>query len=168
MIRPPISIGGLFVFIYRFKFGGPGSRAPEKSTSTVMHPLSFRPKMKNPRRPSLRRAQCGMTRHAATSRMPPMMSPMNPIVAVKKVATMVKDRTGCQGVNVVQNNGKAAGQIVSHVHFHVIPRNTGDSVVISYPRKQTDEKELDMMAATLTKKKSAALDEEIMREMRRI
>ncbi|HLD83935.1 MAG TPA: HIT family protein [archaeon] len=90
------------------------------------------------------------------------------IVAVKKVATMVKDRTGCQGVNVVQNNGKAAGQIVSHVHFHVIPRNTGDSVVISYPRKQTDEKELDMMAATLTKKKSAALDEEIMREMRRI
>ncbi|MBI4018879.1 MAG: HIT family protein [Candidatus Aenigmarchaeota archaeon] len=90
------------------------------------------------------------------------------IVAVKKVTSMIKERTGCQGVNIVQNNGKAAGQIVSHVHFHVIPRNQGDSVVISYPRKQTDEKELDDMASKLTRKKSAALDEEIMREMGRL
>ena len=90
------------------------------------------------------------------------------VIVAKKVATLVKERTGCEGVNVLQNNGKAAGQIVSHVHFHVIPRKQGYTVVISYPRKQTDEKELDAMAATLTKKRSAALDEEILREMGRL
>jgi len=34
------------------------------------------------------------------------------------------------GVNVIQNNGKAAGQLVPHVHFHLIPRKPGDGVHI--------------------------------------
>jgi histidine triad (HIT) family protein len=29
---------------------------------------------------------------------------------------------GCDGFNVVQNNGEAAGQTVRHFHVHVIPR----------------------------------------------
>ena len=33
------------------------------------------------------------------------------------------------GVNIVQNNGAAAGQVVFHVHFHVIPRSEGDAAV---------------------------------------
>ena len=33
------------------------------------------------------------------------------------------------GVNIVQNNGAAAGQVVFHVHFHVIPRAAGDAAV---------------------------------------
>lgn len=34
--------------------------------------------------------------------------------------------TGAAGVNILQNNGRAAGQVVDHVHFHLIPRSEGD------------------------------------------
>ena len=46
-----------------------------------------------------------------------------------RLCKAVKEATGCEGVNVVQNNGGAAGQVVMHVHFHVIPRLTGDGLV---------------------------------------
>jgi histidine triad (HIT) family protein len=48
------------------------------------------------------------------------------IVAVKKVAVAVKKGTGCGGFNVAQNNFKIAGQLVPHIHFHIIPRVEGD------------------------------------------
>ncbi|RLN96751.1 hypothetical protein BBJ28_00009711 [Nothophytophthora sp. Chile5] len=37
--------------------------------------------------------------------------------------------TGSDGVNIVQNNGAAAGQAVFHAHIHVIPRFDGDGVI---------------------------------------
>ena len=46
-----------------------------------------------------------------------------------RLARAVKEATGCEGVNIVQNNGGAAGQVVFHLHFHVSPRFTGDGVV---------------------------------------
>jgi len=36
--------------------------------------------------------------------------------------------TGCADFNVLQNNGKPAGQVVKHVHFHLIPRVEGDGL----------------------------------------
>jgi histidine triad (HIT) family protein len=36
--------------------------------------------------------------------------------------------TGAQGYNVLQNNGRVAGQVVEHVHFHVIPRKADDGL----------------------------------------
>ncbi len=40
----------------------------------------------------------------------------------KKVAAVLKEVTGCDGINILQNNGEAAGQTVFHLHIHVIPR----------------------------------------------
>ncbi|MDD5901558.1 MAG: HIT family protein [Lachnospiraceae bacterium] len=48
--------------------------------------------------------------------------------AVKKVANAVKKTVGCDGINVLQNNGEAAGQTVFHLHIHVIPRTNEDGV----------------------------------------
>ncbi len=36
--------------------------------------------------------------------------------------------TGAEGFNVLQNNGDVAGQVVNHVHFHLIPRFEGDGL----------------------------------------
>lgn len=43
----------------------------------------------------------------------------------KKIATHLKETLSCDGVNLVQNNGEAAGQTVHHFHMHVIPRYIG-------------------------------------------
>lgn len=45
----------------------------------------------------------------------------------------VKAATGCEGVNVLQNNGRVAHQVVPHVHFHIIPRNSGDEFHFNWP-----------------------------------
>ena len=41
---------------------------------------------------------------------------------VPKVATAIKEELGCDGMNILQNNGEAAGQTVFHFHMHLIPR----------------------------------------------
>lgn len=48
------------------------------------------------------------------------------IARVKKIAAHLKEKLGCDGFNILQNNGEAAGQTVRHVHFHIIPRWQGD------------------------------------------
>jgi histidine triad (HIT) family protein len=52
-----------------------------------------------------------------------------------RLVTAVRNATGCQGVNVLQNNGRAAHQLVPHVHFHIIPRNAGDEFHFNWPAK---------------------------------
>ena len=36
----------------------------------------------------------------------------------------------CDGLNILQNNGEAAGQTVFHFHMHVIPRYENDTVSV--------------------------------------
>ena len=40
----------------------------------------------------------------------------------KKLATEMTEKLGCDGFNIVQNNGETAGQTVFHFHMHLIPR----------------------------------------------
>lgn len=45
---------------------------------------------------------------------------------IKKIAPAILRATGASACNVSNNNGAAAGQIIFHTHFHVIPRHDGD------------------------------------------
>jgi histidine triad (HIT) family protein len=47
-------------------------------------------------------------------------------VAAKRLATKMRDTLGCDGVNLLQSNGRAAWQTIFHLHMHVIPRYDGD------------------------------------------
>lgn len=48
------------------------------------------------------------------------------IRTVQKVAIALKKATGAEGINIAMNNERAAGQIIFHPHFHVIPRFAED------------------------------------------
>ena len=62
------------------------------------------------------------------------------MVLAKKVASSMFSSLDCDGVNVVQNNGEAAGQTVFHFHMHVIPRYEGDGAKVSWkPGTLTDD-----------------------------
>lgn len=49
----------------------------------------------------------------------------------QKIAAHVKKEVGAEGINIVQNNGEVAGQSVYHFHLHIIPRKTGDGIVLN-------------------------------------
>ena len=54
------------------------------------------------------------------------------ICVAKKVAAALKEAYKCDGVNILQNNGEAAGQTVFHLHIHVIPRFEGDNISVKW------------------------------------
>lgn len=54
------------------------------------------------------------------------------LIVAGKVAKAVKEELNCDGINLLQNNGEAAGQSVFHYHMHVIPRYNGDNVTIPW------------------------------------
>lgn len=61
------------------------------------------------------------------------------LVLAKKLVTALKEILGCDGYNIVQNNGKAAGQTVFHYHMHLIPRYEKDNVRIGWEPGKLDE-----------------------------
>lgn len=64
--------------------------------------------------------------HETIDQVPPeAAAAMGRIVPALSKAIM--RATGAASWNLLQNNGPAAGQVVPHVHLHIIPRPTGDS-----------------------------------------
>ncbi len=63
--------------------------------------------------------------------------------ALKKLSDQIKTNLKADGINILQNNFRAAGQIVDHLHFHIIPRweNDGKSF-IRQPKDQASSESL--------------------------
>ena len=69
------------------------------------------------------------------------------LVLAKKMITKMTDILGCDGYNIVQNNGEAAGQTVFHFHMHLIPRSKGDEVGLGWKMGElTDEDKEDILS----------------------
>lgn len=66
--------------------------------------------------------------------------------AIGKAAMKVLN---CDGVNILQNNGVAAGQTVFHLHLHVIPRWDDDGLKLSWNPSEVTAEELANTAAKL-------------------
>ncbi len=69
--------------------------------------------------------------------------------AMQDIAGALKQVTGCTGVNVLQNNGRDAGQMVDHLHWHLIPRFAGDDFKLWPQGKYDDMAEMNGMAGKL-------------------
>ena len=69
---------------------------------------------------------------------------------VPKVATALKEELGCDGMNILQNNGEAAGQTVFHLHIHFIPRWNDDTIQIKWATKEYAEGEAAILAAEIS------------------
>jgi histidine triad (HIT) family protein len=66
-----------------------------------------------------------------------------------KIAKAVASGMNSEGYNVLCNNGRAAGQLVKHLHFHIIPRNSGDGVFDRWPAYKYQEGKIEAIAAKI-------------------
>jgi histidine triad (HIT) family protein len=76
----------------------------------------------------------------------------NLIAPLGKVAGAVKEAAAADGYNVLCNVGKAAGQLVGHIHFHIIPRKAGDGVFAKWPSRKYPEGGAEQIAAKIIEK----------------
>lgn len=56
----------------------------------------------------------------------------------QKIARAVQKGTGAEGINIHMNNEPAAGQVVFHIHIHVIPRFHKDGITMWKGRPYLD------------------------------
>ena len=70
-------------------------------------------------------------------------------VLAKKLATALKDELDCDGINILQNNGEAAGQTVFHLHMHIIPRYYSDDISIRWNQGKSDTDSLTELAKSI-------------------
>ena len=68
----------------------------------------------------------------------------------KKVAVLMKEKLACDGLNLMQNNGEAAGQTVNHFHMHLIPRYVGDGQELTMKGTSPTAEELDEVKRQIT------------------
>jgi histidine triad (HIT) family protein len=84
--------------------------------------------------------------------------------AVRVVAHGVEKATGADGVNVNMNNREHAGQIVDHLHVHVIPRFKGDGFKLwpQTPYKEGEAVKMqEKIKAQITQSGSLSLAEQL-------
>ena len=61
----------------------------------------------------------------------------------KKIAAQMSEKLGCDGFNLLQNNGVEAGQTVFHFHIHLIPRYKDGKELIGWEAQSPSPEELD-------------------------
>ena len=64
---------------------------------------------------------------------------------IPKIANAIMSATNADAFSIAQNNGKAAKQIVPHVHIHIIPRYNATGTLWT-KRKILSDIELDVLS----------------------
>ncbi len=63
-----------------------------------------------------------------------------------KVARAIRDASNCEGLNIVQSNGKAGQQDVFHFHLHIVPRFFDDQIIFGWDNTPANRDVLDNLA----------------------
>lgn len=65
---------------------------------------------------------------------------------VKLVSSAVKKTTNADGISIIQQNGKASGQDIFHIHVHVVPRFEGQKLPPFSELREVERAKLDALA----------------------
>jgi histidine triad (HIT) family protein len=68
-----------------------------------------------------------------------------------KIAAAVTAAMNTDGYNVLCNNGRAAGQLIEHLHFHIIGRKTGDGLFDRWPAYKYEQGKIEVIAEKIRK-----------------
>lgn len=70
--------------------------------------------------------------------------------ALGKISQAIMEVTKADGLNVIQNNHAAAGQVVPHAHFHLIPRHLGDGHELWPQQEYSNSREMTRLAEAIS------------------
>jgi histidine triad (HIT) family protein len=88
--------------------------------------------------------------HATLFELPPDLG-RELVTALSAVGRAVMQATGAAGLNVGMNNFEAAGQLVHHAHFHLIPRHEGDGLRLWTQHAYESAEEMQRLAQAIKK-----------------
>ncbi len=71
------------------------------------------------------------------------------IFIAKRVAGAVTEATDSPAFNILQNTGEAAGQLIGHVHVHVIPRKPDDGFSLGWRQLEYEEGQMEALQARI-------------------
>jgi len=74
------------------------------------------------------------------------------LAVAQKIAKAQIEELKCDGINLLQNNGEAAGQTVNHFHIHLIPRYKSDQVKVSWQQGSYADGEAAELAEKIAKR----------------
>ena len=66
-----------------------------------------------------------------------------------KIAAAAVAAVAAEGFNILQSNGPCAGQVVPHIHFHIVPRNDGDGIGLGFRQRPPVEDEFGATAEAI-------------------
>lgn len=86
-------------------------------------------------------------KHAANLFELPEETAQKVLPLAKKLGARLEEGLHAEGLNVVQNNGEAAGQTVMHFHVHLIPRYKNDTVDVKWaPGTLTEDDKKEILS----------------------
>ncbi|MBO4368914.1 MAG: HIT family protein [Desulfovibrio sp.] len=71
------------------------------------------------------------------------------IETMQRIARALLAVTGAEGFNVIQNNGRVAGQEINHLHWHIIPRFPNDGFSLWQQHQYDSKEEMNRLATAI-------------------
>ncbi len=75
------------------------------------------------------------------------------IIFTQETAKKIMKTMNTNAYNIIESNKPIAGQVIPHVHFHIIPRKKNDTISFENKRKQTSNKELEKIMKKINDEK---------------
>ncbi|MGB3764458.1 MAG: HIT family protein [Ornithinimicrobium sp.] len=87
--------------------------------------------------------------------------------AVRRTARAVRSAVSPDGINIIQSTGSAATQTIPHVHFHVVPRWSGDDLSLAWPDSAAEDSEAQDQTLALLRSVLPSASSDVSAEDRR-